>query len=278
MEDGSWKVLLKKFRAQMLKLVPDWDHNMRMMSRIRNQLDPDQDILACASCGETFATKRDHLKNSKDKMTGYMRKLGDLDILKLSKEETVSFSLMDENYRQVLGVYPSDGSSESLYHLHSQYVFIPEEALGIEDHIACLCLKCNNGIKSGIPYCYSLKNGYDYGDIRRLPSHLNFRELNMAEKMVTTKAMPYSIILKLAIQHVGQRIRLASHMISFPSGGYDAISEHAKNTLPHPPEIVKQFLKINVIGAGTFSEIRSSLLMGATHVTVEGTQIYKYLK
>ena len=58
-----------------------------------NQLDPDQDILACAGCGETFATKRDHLKNSKDKMTGYMRKLGDLDILKLSKEETVSFSL-----------------------------------------------------------------------------------------------------------------------------------------------------------------------------------------
>jgi hypothetical protein len=280
LEPSSWKDTIEKCIQQILSFQQHDGHNMKIIGNVREQCDPNQDILSCASCGETFAEKRDKIKGKRQ--IGYMHPLSDLNIMRLSEEEAALYWAMDPNYRCIQGIYPHQSQAPSiLYHLHPQFITIPDgQQDNLDNHVACLCLRCHDGLESQVPYLYkySLAKGFDYGDIRRLPAEIGFRELNMAEKIVTTKSMPYSIILKLAIQHVGQRLKLASHVITFPSGGMEALSDHATNTLPHPPDVVKQVLRVNIIGAGTFAEIRSSLLMGKSQVTVEATAIYKFLR
>ena len=264
---------------QILSYKQNKDHNQAIIQNIREQCNPDQNILSCASCGETFAEMRDKIRGKKP--IGYYHCLRDLEIMRLTEQETVSYLAMNSDYRKVKGVYPSD-DSRIKYHLHPQYVRIPnevpEELIG--NHEACLCLNCHEGIISNPKklYKYSLSKGCDYGDIRRLPAHLQYRELNTAEKMATAMAIPYCVIIKLAIQHVGNRLKLNSHAITFPSGGVETMSDQAIRTLPHPPEIIKQHLKVNIIGTGTFKEIRSCLLLGKTQVKVEATEIYKHLR
>jgi hypothetical protein len=266
--------------TQILSYKQNEEHNKSIIENLIIQCDPNQNILSCASCGETYAEHRDKVKGKKS--IGYYHPLSDLNCLKLSDQEYLSYLGKDKEYRKVMGVYPIFDSTIK-YHLHPEYIRIPEgipnDSL-LENHEACLCLKCHEGINSTPQtlYKFCLAKGFDYGDIRRLPAHLEYRELNTAEKMVTALTTPYSVIIKLAIQHVGNRLKLTSHAITFPSGGVETVSNHAIRTLPHPPEMVKQHLTVNLIGTGTFREIRSGLLLGKTQVKVEATEIYKHLR
>lgn len=196
------------------------DRHSEVIDYIRNRLDPDQPMPACACCGEIYASAMDR-PVSGEQVSGCERHVAELSILRLRPDEVNAYFAVEEQHRPCLSVYRAVVENEVVYyHLHPQFVN--------GDGVATLCMRCCHDIETHHRKPeFSLANGFDYGDIERLPGRASIhRPLTIAEQMAISKARPYCVMIKQYLERgAAHRFKLASHMITMPFGGPDVIDD-----------------------------------------------------
>ncbi len=285
------------------------DH-IRCVKEMRDKMDPSQKILGCACCGEVHGMLMDRIAPSyKSKSgfrpTGYEEYMSFLSLLRVPDAENRKYEALPYPERRIISIFPSHTLEGNIQHLtfdHRYYVheeFLRRdtkvESTKFEDcYIANLCYTCHNDLLKiqppKIPR-FSIKNGFDYGNIERLrrdpsiqsrhPRTESYRDLTVAETMSISIARPYANIIKVSKASVGgRRLKLQGHMITMPFGGGSKIAEVAP-TLPLFASEIKQRLRIIFVGAASFNQVRTSLLLGLRNalvgkdIVLERLRLYK---
>lgn len=190
-----------------------------------------------------------------------------------------------------MGVYPNHESislTTDLYHLHPQYVEVPwlsftdsnsNELIpdpNTDNHLAILCINCKDCCTDGQPSKYSLKNGHDYGDLRRLSDPL--KNPTIAENIAISMSRVYGVIIKLFNNSIqGQRLGMTSHLIAFPFPGAECLAERERLLFPRDAAYVTEWLKIQFVGNAPFRLMQHSLLIGLTQAKMDNAFMIRLL-
>ena len=272
-------------------MVVPYESIAEVAAIVSKSLDPDQPILACACCGEVYATEMERLRDGVA-VTGYQVPLRDLDILKLTPDQRVNYFDTAFTYRPVRSVYPprcqatdTTDNSPDLYHLHKE--FISETTADVEDHIATLCYRCHESVRARKIPRFSLADSdgaggtFDYGDIRRLTppgeAETLYPPLTIAESMAISLDRPYGVMIQVTQggQGTGRHV-LQTHMITFPHSGGDTLSRRMVN-LPRPLEDLQKNIMCTFVGAGHFNQVKNSLLGALRNAVINETTLFHRL-
>ena len=259
------------------------EDNKNIVMKAINIFDPNQDIMACACCGEAYALQRDD-------MTFYDRKLSSLELLLVNDEAREKYYALPPQYRPIVSIYPLDTKetdNKKLWHVHPQFVTPPlrdDDGGGldiVDDHIANICRNCNDclsGTNQKLPL-FSLANKFDYGDITRLKDHqILYPPPTIGLRMAVSLAIPYCRIIQQTInKRPTGRFLLTTHCISFPFNGPAVLKQMDTTMLPRSEEEIKEFFKIVFVGIRKFKIIRSALLLGATHAVIDSQEVFNIL-
>jgi hypothetical protein len=131
-----------------------------------------------------------------------------------------------QNYEQ-LGKYKP---LASVYHRKDldEYYYVHPEVVTSELTVM-ICRTCKRSIDENKIPDFSIANGFDYGDINRMPNEL--QPLRFAEAYLICAVRMYGSIIKLKQDGIASKV-LSGHIISFLHDGPEAAA-HYFNTFPN---------------------------------------------
>ncbi|KAJ3307897.1 hypothetical protein HDU76_004280 [Blyttiomyces sp. JEL0837] len=125
-----------------------------------------------------------------------------------------------------------------------------------------LCDKCSNELHQERAYKYSLKNGYDFGNLKALLASggLRIEDISLLERLCCQD----TILIMRTIKMVPKRLLHADNAATWHLTGHViATVIDSKNTVPLPNATVPDYLQIQIIGAiNGFSAFKESLRSG----------------
>ena len=154
-----------------------------------------------------------------------------------------------------------------------------------EQYVANFCLHCFDLLKHDKKNTFCIANGYDYGNVDRIPNaNIIYPVMTIAEEMTCSLGRPYSVMINLSLnKQITNRVLLKTHMITFPFSGMTSLQEFQQSILPRTADSIKQTLKVIFTGQATFKQIRDGLLAGLknaiirSNVCCDRIKLYKEL-
>ena len=208
-------------------------------------------LLTCASCGERSFHSFYKEVSVED----------DLEILKLNNSQIEDYENLNE-YKHIASVA---NIQSTLYFIHPECV--TKEKNTYTTHV-CGC--CYSDIRKNLIPKYSIANGHDYGDFRRIK---NLQPLTIVEKHLISCNRMYGSILKLKD---GENRQLVGNIITFEQNGPDKCAEQF-----NLPDVVGITEVLQVAFLGTkeeFESRRKDVIMSCGQLQVRSTNIYNWLR
>jgi hypothetical protein len=208
-------------------------------------------LLTCASCGERSFHSFYKEVSVED----------DLALLKLNNSQIEDYENLNE-YKKIASV---SIIQSILYYIHPEC--ITHEKNIYKTH---LCGCCYSDIRKNIIPKFSIANGHDYGDFRRIK---NLQPLTIVEKHLISCNRMYGSILKLKD---GENRQLIGNIITFEQNGPDKCAEQF-----NLPDVVgiTEVLQVAFLGSKEeFESRRKDVIMSCGQLQVRSTNIYSWLR
>ena len=217
-------------------------------------------LLGCASCGVRSVS-----------MSFHRHDISSLGCLMLSPTQAAQHEALGE-YKAAASVVEFEGS---------QYFLHPE--LAVPDPISRkpqidLCADCHQAVKKKEVPKFSVANGFDFGDVRRLKDVLSedkaLPPLSLVEKHLISRVRLYASIVKLSHNERNRRI-LRGHVISFFQDG----PEMAAKTLKTLPDLeAVNSIKVMFVGpTGQFEHSRKDSAIACHELRVRPQVVFSWL-
>lgn len=239
--------ILKELEEEILTLLDQSNIIKKCNERIGNT----RPLLTCASCGErTYTNIYKEFCVTKD-----------LQILKLTKKQIEAWNNLME-YKGIASVTSIDNV---LYNIHPECITNREG-----NYFTLICKECYDDIVTKVIPKFSVANGHDYGDIKRISGLL---PLTIVEKHLISRNRIYGSIMEIK---EGSNRQLIGNIITFEHDGPERCAE--KFDFPDVNGILKS-LKVAFVGSKhQYEKYRKDVIMTCGELQVRTENVYNWLK
>jgi hypothetical protein len=229
-------------------------------------------MYACGACG---VRRLEHESEADAKF--YHCIVGDtMAVLRLSEQQVADYMQVNERWRPVFSIFKS--RDEHHYYLHPNLV----EVEGFDDdgvqqapvEQVRLCSACIRCVTAGTKPPYSIANGFDYGDLRRVA----LPPLSDVEACLISLVRVDQLVIELhSIQKEGKKSTaqrgLRGHVICYQHEGAQQISQRL-------PSVVETFDRVDVcmVGPSKEREVLRRGVMACRPAAVNVEVVYLYLR